>query len=107
MSTSTNKPFDAIENLIFSEGLRITALEFQTDLDLMTIYLNTRVALSQDLSSYKSLKGADKSALLKYELIGDGIGVHWPLLDEDLSLKGFLQDELRKVVKGNRGPIAA
>jgi hypothetical protein len=48
MSTSTNKPFVTIENLIFSEGLRILAFEFQTDLDLMTIYLNTRVKLSQD-----------------------------------------------------------
>lgn len=107
MSTFTNKPFDAIENLIFSEGLRITAVEFQPDLDLMTIYLNSRVALSQYISTYRSLKGADKSALLNYELIGDGVGVHWPSLNEDLSLKGFLQDELRKVVKGNRGPIAA
>jgi hypothetical protein len=73
----------------------------------MTIYLNARVALSQNISSYKALKNADKSAFSNYELIGNGIGVHWPSLDEDLSLKGFLQDESRKVVKGNRGPIAA
>jgi len=35
------------------------------------------------------------------------IGVHWPSLDEDLSLKGFLQDELRKVVKTDKGSVAA
>jgi hypothetical protein len=45
--------------------------------------------------------------LLQYELIGDGIGIHWPLLDEDLSLKGFIQDELRRVVKSDKPPIAA
>jgi len=45
--------------------------------------------------------------LFQYELIGDGIGIHWPLLDEDLSLKGFLQDELRRVVTGDKAPIAA
>jgi hypothetical protein len=98
MTASTNKAFDAIDNLIFEEGLRITALGFQFDLDLVTIYLNTRVALSQDISTYKSLQGADRSALLNYELIGDGVGVHWPALDEDLSLRGFLQNELRKVI---------
>ena len=73
----------------------------------MTIYLNTKAVLSQHISSYSLLRGADKSQLLQFELIGGGTGIHWPLLDEDLSLKGFLQDELRKVVKGKRDPIAA
>jgi hypothetical protein len=107
MSTSVSKQFDAIENLIFLEGLRIQALDIHPELDLMTIYLNTKAVLSQQISSYNLLKSADKSKLLQYELIGGGTGIHWPLLDEDLSLKGFLQDELRKVVKGKRDPIAA
>jgi Protein of unknown function (DUF2442) len=107
MSTSANKQFDAIESLIFTEGLRITALDIHPELDLMTIYLNTKAILSQNISSYKLLKNADKSQLLQYELTGGGIGIHWPLLDEDLSLKGFLQDELRKVVKSTKDPIAA
>jgi len=25
-----------------------------------------------------------------YEITGDGYGIHWPSLDEDLSVKGFL-----------------
>jgi len=33
--------------------------------------------------------------------MGNGTGVHWPDIDEDLSLKGFLQDEVRKVVATN------
>ncbi len=107
MSTSENKQFDAIENLIFIEGLRIQALDIHPELDLMTIYLNTKAVLSQNISSYNLLRNAEKSNLLLYELIGGGTGIHWPLLDEDLSLKGFLQDELRKVVKGNKAPIAA
>jgi hypothetical protein len=107
MITSTNKQFDAIEYIIFTEGLRIQALDIHPELDLMTIYLNTKAVFSQNISSYKLLKGAEKSQLLQYELIGGGTGVHWPLLDEDLSLKGFLQDELRKVVKSKNEPIAA
>jgi hypothetical protein len=26
----------------------------------------------------------------KYELIGDGLGVHWPDVDEDISVQGML-----------------
>ena len=107
MSTSANKQFDAIDNIIFKEGLRIKAVDIHPELDLITIYLNTKVALSQNISSYRLLKGAEKSQLLQYELIGGGIGIHWPLLDEDLSLKGFLQDVLRKFVKSDKAPIAA
>lgn len=107
MNTSTNEPFDVIEHIIFKEGLRIQALDIHPELDLMTIYLNTKVALSQNISFYKLLKKAEKSQLLQYELIGGGIGVHWPLLDEDLSLKGFLQYELRKVINSGKESIAA
>jgi len=107
MNTSDNKPFDVIEHIIFEEGLRIQALDIHPELDLMTIYLNTKVALSQNISSYNLLKKADKSQLLQYELVGGGVGVHWPLLDEDLSLKGFLQYELRKVINSGKESIAA
>ena len=99
--------FQFADSIIFLEGLRIQALDIHPELDLMTIYLNTKVVLSQHISSYSLLRGADKSKLLQFELMGGETGIHWPLLDEDLSLKGFLQDELRKVVKGKRDPIAA
>lgn len=104
MNTSVNK-YDAIEKLIYDEGLRIEAVDFHTDLDVMLIVLNTKVVLRQRLSSHKSLKSAGKDALQNYELTGKGTGIHWPLLDEDLSLKGFLRDELRNIVKN--GTLAA
>jgi hypothetical protein len=107
MSTLPNNQYDAIESLIFTEGLRIEALGFHPDQDLMLVILNTKVVLTQNLSSYHSLKTADKSQLLQYELVGRGTGVHWPLLDEDLSLEGFLRNELRKVVKSDKGSVAA
>jgi hypothetical protein len=65
----------------------------------MLIVLNTKAVLRQRLSSYKSLKSAGKNALMKYEITGKGTGIYWPLLDEDLSLKGFLRDELINVVR--------
>jgi len=107
MSTLPNSPYDAIEDLIFSEGLRIQALDFHPELDMMLVILNTNAVLNQPLSTYSALKNAEKGLLLQYELIGEGTGVHWPELDEDLSLKGFLQSELRRVVKSGKGSVAA
>jgi len=107
MNTLANNQFDAIESLIMNEGLRIEALDFHPEQDMMLVILNTKVALSQNLSAYPLLEKADKAQLQQYKLIGGGTGVHWPQLDEDLSLKGFLQSELRKVVKSNKGSVAA
>lgn len=98
MSTSTNK-FDAIETLIHEEDLRIEAIDFHPELDIMLVILNTKAVLHQKISSYKNLSKANLESLTKYELISKGIGVHWPLLDEDLSLKGFLKDQLRQIIK--------
>lgn len=33
---------------------------------------------------------AKKQELENYELIGDGEGIHWPDLDEDISIEGIL-----------------
>ncbi len=104
MNTSVNK-YDAIEKLIYDEGLRIEAIDFHPGLDVMLIVLNTKAVLHQRISSYKLLLSADKQALQQYEITGNGTGVHWPMLDEDLSLKGFLQDELRHVVTSGKDLI--
>ncbi|HWR33356.1 MAG TPA: DUF2442 domain-containing protein [Chitinophagaceae bacterium] len=88
MKTLVNN-FDAIEKLIFEEGLRIQAVDIHPELDVMLIVLNSKAVLHHRLSSYPLLKHAGKEAILKYELIADGTGVQWPLLDLDLSLKGF------------------
>lgn len=88
--------YDAMERFIFEEGLRIEKIDFHPAVDLMFVILNTKAVLTQKISSYWLLKAADISSLTQYELIGNGTGVHWPLLDEDLSLKGFLKDQLKK-----------
>ena len=98
MNTSANN-FDSIEKIIFEHGVRIDAIDIHPELDVMLIILNTKAVLRQKLSSYKLLQNADKASLLKYEFIGNGTGIHWPMLDEDLSLKGFLRDELLSMVK--------
>jgi hypothetical protein len=101
MNTSTNKQnqFDAIENLIFSENLRIEKLDINPKLDLMVIILSTGMVFSTKLSSFPLLKKGKMPELMKFELISNGTGIHWPDLDEDLSLKGLLRDELLKFIR--------
>ncbi len=105
MNTSTNR-FDTLESLIYEEGLRIEAIDFHPDLDLFLIILNTKSILRQRLSDYLSLKNATKEQLRDYTFIGGGTGIHWPDLDEDLSLKGFLRDELKSLVNSNNKEAA-
>jgi hypothetical protein len=106
MNTSLNN-YDTIEQLIYNEGLRIQAVDFHKELDLMLIVLNTKAILQQKISSYPALCNATADQLMHYELIGGGTGIHWPALDEDLSLKGFLKDELRQTVSNKNNTIAA
>lgn len=46
--------------------------------------------LSVPLSWFPRLKNASPSQRKHWELIGGGIGIHWPLLDEDISVENLL-----------------
>jgi hypothetical protein len=39
------------------------------------------------------------------ELIGNGTGIHWPELDADLSLKGFLHNAIKSQFVSNTKTI--
>jgi len=90
--------YDSIEKVIFEEGLCIKAIHFHKDIDLMLIVLNNGKVLKHTISSSSLLENAESDQLNNYRLIGKGVGVHWPELDEDLSLKGFLQTTLTQVI---------
>jgi hypothetical protein len=66
---SNKRSSDPFEKLIFEKGLRI-----------------------RHINHFKSLKNATQVDLDKWELIGNGIGIHWQSIDEDLSLKGLIKD---------------
>ena len=107
MNTSINNQYDAVEKIIFEEGVRIVAIDVYKEFDMILVILNTSAILRQKISSYPNLKSASKEQLSDYELIANGTGIHWHSLDEDLSLKGFLSNELRNLIKGNKEVIAA
>jgi len=42
------------------------------------------------LDSFPRLRDATAAQRARWELIGRGIGIHWPQLDEDVSVAGLL-----------------
>ena len=85
--------YDPIEKIIFQSGLRITSVEIGEEENTLNVLLNTGVSFSIPISNYRLLATGTTAQLKNYELIADGVGVHWNDLDEDLSLKGFLQKQ--------------
>src|SRR6187401_108019 len=71
------------ERDIFAESVIFTD-------DSMTVQLDDGRALSIPLTWYPRLLRASKSERENFELIGDGEGIHWPDLDEDISVEGLL-----------------
>ncbi len=60
-----------------------------TDVSLIVELVDGRT-ISAPLVWYPSLARASKEQLDNWELLGDGEGIHWPEIDEDLSIKGLL-----------------
>ncbi|MBL7717431.1 MAG: DUF2442 domain-containing protein [Flavipsychrobacter sp.] len=96
---NTSAGFDTIEQLIFDEKLRIVDVDFHVASDVLEVALSTDAVLQFPLSSFRLLLGAEEPDLRNYEIIAAGTGVHWPALDEDLSLKGFLQEALKQTIR--------
>ena len=93
MNTSP-KIHDLISNIIFSNGLRIESLLIYEN--RMLIFLNTKQVLIDSIENHERLKNATLEQLNEFRLISKGMGIHWPALDEDLSLYGFLTDYFTK-----------
>ncbi len=99
MNTSTNQlwTFDPIDKMIFEDGIKIVSVFFHKELDVMLILLNNKKLLERKISQTQRLAQATESQLNQYEL--SRTGIHWPELDEDLSLRGFLKEEMRKAIQ--------
>ncbi|MCW7551687.1 DUF2442 domain-containing protein [Endozoicomonas gorgoniicola] len=57
--------------------------------ELIVSLVDGRVILVP-ISWFPSLANGTKQQLSNWELLGEGDGIHWPDLDEDLSVKGLL-----------------
>ncbi|VAX09578.1 hypothetical protein MNBD_GAMMA25-2205 [hydrothermal vent metagenome] len=63
-------------------------VEFTND-DLIVSLVDGRKVIVP-LLWFTRLSEATKGQLENYELLGDGEGIHWPEIDEDLSVAGLL-----------------
>ncbi len=63
-----------------------------TDDDLIVSLVDGR-KVTVPLVWFPRLSSATKSQLENYELLGDGEGIRWPELDEDLSVAGLLRGD--------------
>jgi len=71
------------ERDVFAESVRFSE-------DSMIVVLDDGRTLSVPLAWYPRLLHGTKPEREKYELLGDGEGIHWPDLDEDISVEGLL-----------------
>ena len=60
-----------------------------TDAELIVSLVDGR-RLSVPLVWFARLLRATPEQRANWELLGDGEGIHWPLIDEDLSVEGLL-----------------
>lgn len=99
MNTSSNRRWDLdeIDKMIFDDGLRIKAVHFHKDMDLMVILLTNKKVIKQNISEFRLLSNAPEKQLYNYEI--SRTGIHWPELDEDLSLRGFIKQEMLRSIQ--------
>ncbi len=60
------------------------------DADRMLVQLADGRELAVPLDWFPKLRDAKPRVLRRWHLIGGGVGIHWPLLDEDVSVRGLL-----------------
>ena len=65
------------------------ALRFEEE--TLIVFLKDGRSLHLPLVWYPLLNSASRAEQENFQILGDGEGIHWPDLDEDLSVAGFLQ----------------
>ena len=60
------------------------------EVDRLVVELSDGRTLGTPVRWYPRLARATEAERESWELLGDGEGIHWPAIDEDLSLDGML-----------------
>jgi len=70
--------------------------------DELVVSLNDGRVLSVPLAWFPRLANASPAQLAAFELLGEGEGIHWPDLDEDVSVVGLLEGRPSVEYRGAR-----
>lgn len=76
----------------FPNEVRATSVSFKSDSqdEALVVGLEDGRTIMVPLEWFPPLRDATKSQRECWEFIGQGQGIHWPALDEDLSVRGLL-----------------
>jgi hypothetical protein len=77
-------------NTLVAESQTVKATDVVTNDDTLTVELTDGRTLSVPLAWYPRLLHASQTERNQWEWIGDGEGIHWPDLDEDISVEGLI-----------------
>jgi hypothetical protein len=70
---------------------RIRARDVRVSDEALTVHLVDGRAISVPLEWYPRLRRATPAQRANWRLIGEGHGIHWPDIDEDISTIGLLE----------------
>src|SRR5690242_5277550 len=59
--------------------------------DMLTVDLSDGRRIAAPVTWYPRLANGSKTERANWRLIGRGTGIHWPDLDEDISVEGLLE----------------
>jgi hypothetical protein len=73
-----------------SDVVGTRAVDVKVTDDELTVQLEDGRTLAVPLVWYPRLLHGTKRERARWRLIGRGVGIHWPALDEDISVEGLL-----------------
>ena len=76
---------------ILPKTLAVLITDVSFDPEMLQVSLSDGREIRVPLEWFPTLRDASREERLHWRLIGKGIGIHWPGLDEDLSLEGLLR----------------
>ncbi len=71
-------------------GIEPRAVDVRVTDDALEVRLADGRELRVPLTWFPKLQAATASARQQWQLVGNGVGIHWPEVDEDLSVAGLL-----------------
>jgi hypothetical protein len=69
---------------------RVVRVQYEAKEDLVSLYFADGFRISIPRTQLQGLEGANQSQLSNIEIVGNGTGLHWPLLDVDHYVLGLL-----------------
>ena len=67
------------------------AIEVAVSEDELTVVIADGRRIAVPLAWFPRLLNATPEERSKFEILGGGVGIHWPKVDEDLSVEGLLR----------------